>query len=171
MARKIASLEEIRALREQLSSHGRKVVFTNGCFDLLHVGHVRYLKEARKQGDLLIVGLNDDQSARFIKGPGRPLMAQEDRAEILAALECVDYVVIFSERTAERLVRVLKPDIYVKGGNYTVDELPEARVVAEYGGQVYLTAYIPSRSTTSLLHRILAHCRGERSEGSGRRRN
>jgi D-beta-D-heptose 7-phosphate kinase/D-beta-D-heptose 1-phosphate adenosyltransferase len=161
MTGKIASLEEMRTLREELASQGRKVVFTNGCFDLLHVGHVHYLKEARKQGDLLIVGLNDDESTRHIKGPGRPLMLQEDRAEILAALECIDYVVIFSERTAERLVRILKPDIYVKGGNYKVEELPEAKVVAEYGGQVYLTSLTRGRSTTNLLSAILAHCKRE----------
>jgi rfaE bifunctional protein nucleotidyltransferase chain/domain len=161
MTGKIASLEEMRTLREELASQGRKVVFTNGCFDLLHVGHVHYLKEARQQGDLLIVGLNDDESTRHIKGPGRPLMLQEDRAEILAALECIDYVVIFSERTAERLVRILKPDIYVKGGNYKVEELPEAKVVAEYGGQVYLTSLTRGRSTTNLLSAILAHCKRE----------
>lgn len=159
MAGKIASLEEMRALRGQLASQARKVVFTNGCFDLLHVGHVRYLKEARKQGDLLIVGLNDDESTRRIKGPGRPFVAQNDRAELLAALECVDYVVIFGERTAEKLVKALKPDIYVKGGNYTVEELPEAQVVSEYGGQVYLAPLIPGRSTTKLLSAILAHCK------------
>lgn len=161
MTNKIASLEEMRTLREELASQGRKVVFTNGCFDLLHVGHVHYLKEARQQGDLLIVGLNDDESTRHIKGPGRPLMLQVDRAEILAALECIDYVVIFSERTAERLVRILKPDIYVKGGNYKVEELPEAKVVAEYGGQVYLTSLTRGRSTTNLLSAILAHCKRE----------
>ena len=157
MNRKIVSWEEMRVLREQLASRGKKVVFTNGCFDLLHVGHVRYLKEARQQGDLLIVGLNDDESTRCIKGPGRPLMAQDDRAETLAALEHVDYVVMFSERTAERLVGTLRPDIYVKGGNYGMEELPEAKVVASYGGKVYLTSVTPGRSTTNLISAILAH--------------
>ncbi len=161
MTGKIASLEEMCVLREQLASRGSKVVFTNGCFDLLHVGHVRCLKEAKEQGDLLIVGLNDDESTRHIKGAGRPLMLQEDRAEILAALEFIDYVVIFSERTAERLVGVLKPDIYVKGGNYEVEELPEAKVVAEYGGRVHLAPLTPGRSTTNLLSAILAHCKTE----------
>ena len=161
MTHKIVSLEEICSLREQLASQGRKVVFTNGCFDLLHIGHVRYLKEAKKQGDLLIVGLNDDESTRHIKGPGRPFIAQRDRAEILAALEFVDYVIIFSERTAERLVRALKPDTYVKGGNYRVEELPEAKVVAEYGGQVHLTPVTAGRSTTNLISDILAHYEGE----------
>ncbi len=161
MTGKIASLEEMRVLREQLASQGKKVVFTNGCFDLLHVGHVRYLKEAREQGDLLIVGLNSDESTRHIKGPGRPVMGHGDRAEILAALECVDHVVIFNERTAERLVRVLKPDIYVKGGNYRVEELPEAKVVAQYGGRVYLTAHTPGRSTTDLLSAAMARSNRE----------
>lgn len=157
MTGKIMSLEEMRVLRQQFASQGKKVVFTNGCFDLLHVGHVRYLKEARQQGDLLILGLNDDESTRYIKGPGRPLMVQEDRAEILAALEYVDYVVIFSERTAERLVGGLKPDVYVKGGNYKVEDLPEAKVVAGYGGQVYLTSVTSGRSTTNLIAAVLAH--------------
>ena len=157
MTAKIISVEEMIVFREQFASQGRKVVFTNGCFDLLHVGHVRYLKEAKQQGDLLVVGLNDDESTRYIKGPGRPLMAQEDRAEILAALEYVNYVIIFSERTAERLVGTLKPDIYVKGGNYKVEELPEAAVVVGYGGQVYLTSVTPGRSTTSLIAAVLAY--------------
>ena len=157
----VVSLEEARALRERAASRGRRVVFTNGCFDLLHVGHVRYLQEARKQGDLLIVGLNDDRSTRRVKGPGRPYLAQDDRAEILAALECVDCVVMFGERTAEQLVRALKPDVYVKGGNYSITDLPEARTVAEYGGQVYLTPFIPDRSTTDLISTIVAHHLGE----------
>lgn len=159
MTGKIVPLEELGALREQLASQHKKVVFTNGCFDLMHVGHLRYLREARRQGDLLIVGVNSDESTRRIKGPGRPLMAQEDRAEILAALECVDYVVIFRELTAERLVRELRPDVYAKGGNYRVEELPEAKVVAEYGGQVYLTSFTPGRSTTDLLSAVLALAR------------
>lgn len=137
-------------------------MFTNGCFDLLHVGHVRYLREARKQGDLLIVGLNSDNSTRCIKGPGRPIMPQEDRAEILAALESVDYVVIFSESTAERLVMALKPDVYVKGGNYEIESLPEAKVATAYGGQVYLASATPGRSTTNLISAILAHDQEER---------
>jgi rfaE bifunctional protein nucleotidyltransferase chain/domain len=161
MGGNIVSLDEVHTLRQQLASQGQKVVFTNGCFDLLHVGHVRYLKEARKQGDLLIVGLNDDASTRSIKGSGRPFVAQEDRAEILAALQSVDYVVIFSERTAEGLVRALKPDVYVKGGNYTIEELPEAEVVVEYGGEVYLTPVTAGRSTTNLVSAILAHFRRE----------
>lgn len=156
MAEKIMSLEQARAVREQVASRGGRVVFTNGCFDLLHVGHVRYLKEARRQGDLLIVGLNNDESTRQLKGEGRPFMVERDRAEILAALECVDCVVLFSEGTAENLVRALKPDIYVKGGNYRLQELPEADVVAEYDGEVYLTPVTRGRSTTRLIAAIVA---------------
>jgi rfaE bifunctional protein nucleotidyltransferase chain/domain len=156
MTEKIMSLEQARAVREQVASRGGRVVFTNGCFDLLHVGHVRYLKEARGQGDLLIVGLNDDESTRRLKGEGRPFMVERDRAEILAALECVDCVVLFSEGTAENLVRALKPDIYVKGGNYRLQELPEADVVAEYDGEVYLTPVTRGRSTTRLISAIVA---------------
>jgi rfaE bifunctional protein nucleotidyltransferase chain/domain len=157
MTKKIVSLEEARAIRDQVASQGGRVVFTNGCFDLLHVGHVRYLKEAKGQGDLLVVGLNDDGSTRRLKGKGRPFMVQGDRAEILAALECVDCVVLFSEATAESLVRALKPDVYVKGGNYRLEELPEAEVVAEYGGEIHLTPVTRGRSTTGLISAIVAH--------------
>ncbi len=161
MSGKIVSLEKARSLRELAASEGKSVVFTNGCFDLLHVGHIRYLKEAREQGDLLFVGLNDDESTRLVKGPGRPYVGQEDRAEVLAALRCVDYVVFFSERTAERLVSVLKPDTYVKGGNYRQEELPEARVVTSYGGRVHLTSLIADRSTSDLISTIVARHSGE----------
>lgn len=160
MSGKIVSVEKMGALRKELASAGKTVVMTNGCFDLLHVGHLRCLKEAREQGDMLIVGLNDDRSTRRVKGRGQPFVPQEDRAELLAALECVDYVVMFSEPTAERLVRALKPDIYVKGGDYLAEELPEAKVVAEYGGKIYLAPLTPGRSTSDLVSAIVAHYRG-----------
>jgi rfaE bifunctional protein nucleotidyltransferase chain/domain len=156
MSGEVVSLEKARALREQAASQGKRVVLTNGCFDLLHVGHIRYLKEAKEQGDVLFVGLNDDDSTRRVKGPGRPYVGQEDRAEILASLRCVDYVVVFSEKTAEKLVGVLQPDVYVKGGNYRLEELPEARIVAGYGGEVYLTSLVAQRSTSSLVSAIVA---------------
>jgi rfaE bifunctional protein nucleotidyltransferase chain/domain len=161
MSGEVVSLEKAQALREQAASEGKRVVFTNGCFDLLHVGHVRYLKEAREQGDVLFVGLNDDDSTRRVKGPGRPYVGQEDRAEVLAALRCVDYVVLFSEETAERLVSILKPDVYVKGGNYRLEELPEARIVAGYGGEVHLTSLVAHRSTSNLISAIVARYREE----------
>jgi len=155
MTGSVVSLEEAITLRGQAKSESRRVVFTNGCFDLLHVGHVRYLQEAARQGDLLFVGLNDDRSTRQVKGPGRPFVSQEDRAEILAALRCVDYVVLFSEKTAERLISVLRPDVYVKGGNYQLEDLPEAQVVEAYGGEVHLTSLTPDRSTSKLISAIL----------------
>ncbi len=161
MSGEVVSLKKARSLRELALSQGKSVVFTNGCFDLLHVGHVRYLKEAREQGDLLFVGLNDDESTRGVKGPGRPYVGQDERAEVLAALRYVDYVVIFSEKTAERLVAVLKPDVYVKGGNYRQEELPEARIVTDYGGRVHLTSLIANRSTSDLISTIVARHTGD----------
>jgi rfaE bifunctional protein nucleotidyltransferase chain/domain len=158
---KVVSLEKAQTLREQAASQDKRVVFTNGCFDLLHVGHIRYLQEAKEQGDMLFVGLNDDESTRRVKGPGRPYVNQEDRAELLAALRCVDYVLLFSEDTAERLVGALKPEVYVKGGNYRREDLPEAGIVTGYGGEVYLTSLVADRSTTDLVSAILARHLGE----------
>jgi len=116
--KKVLSLEELLPIRERLKAEGKTLVLTNGHFDLLHVGHVRCLQQAKRLGDVLVVGLNSDASTRALKGSGRPLVPQEERAEVLAALECVDYVVIFEERTAERLVAALKPEVYVKGGDW-----------------------------------------------------
>src|SRR6059058_3387522 len=118
MSSKIVGLEELSERSKQLRAAGKKMVATNGCFDLLHVGHVRYLQAARALGDMLIIGLNSDASVRAYKGPTRPLVAQDERAELLAALACVDYVTIFDEPTAEALMAALQPDIYVKGGDY-----------------------------------------------------
>ncbi|GAC1364040.1 MAG: adenylyltransferase/cytidyltransferase family protein [Ktedonobacteraceae bacterium] len=137
-------------------------VFTNGCFDLLHLGHVRYLQEARALGDFLILGLNSDESTRALKGPTRPLVAEAERAEILAALACIDYVTIFPETTASQLVETLKPAIYVKGGDYAgaqdnqpdTKRLPEAQVVQAYGGSIRLIPYLPHHSTTELIAKI-----------------
>jgi rfaE bifunctional protein nucleotidyltransferase chain/domain len=141
---------------------GERGVFTNGCFDLLHLGHVRYLQEARALGDFLVVGLNSDSSVRLLKGAGRPLVPAAERAEILAALACVDYVTIFGEPTASALIALLRPALYVKGGDYasgagtTPDpqRLPEARTVQEYGGSVRLIPYLPGHSTTELIAAI-----------------
>ncbi|MGE5617721.1 MAG: D-glycero-beta-D-manno-heptose 1-phosphate adenylyltransferase [Sphingomonadaceae bacterium] len=135
---------------------GKTVVLTNGCFDLVHAGHVRYLREAASLGDLLVVGLNSDASIRAFKEPGRPIVPQEDRAELLAALEMVDFVVPFDEKTAEDLVAEVRPDVYVKGGDYTPETLPEARIVEGYGGLVKLVRYHEGRSTTEIIRRILA---------------
>ena len=141
---------------------GERGVFTNGCFDLLHLGHICYLQEARALGDFLILGLNSDEGVRLLKGTGRPLVPEDERAKILAALMCIDYVTIFSEPTAGPLVSVLQPSIYVKGGDYAgsenntpdTDRLPEAKVVHQYGGHVRLIPYLAHHSTTELIAAI-----------------
>ena len=180
-----ATVDAITRRRAQ----GARVVFTNGVFDLLHLGHVRYLREARDLGDLLIVAVNSDASTRHLKGLARPIIGEDERAETLAALASVDYVTIFADVTAERLVRLLRPAIYVKGADYAgtaadargrtlhltpeelrrvvsgqatnhagltglAERLPEARVVAEYGGSLALIAYLPGHSTSDLIARI-----------------
>jgi rfaE bifunctional protein nucleotidyltransferase chain/domain len=141
-------------LAAQLKKRHQIVVFTNGCFDILHVGHVRYLQAARELGDCLVVGLNSDASVVRLKGPARPVNPETDRAEVLSGLAAVDYVVIFDEPTAEALVREIQPDIYVKGGDYAVELLPEARIVTEYGGKTVLIPEVPGRSTTNLIRKI-----------------
>ena len=153
--KKVLSLEELLPIREHLKAEGKTLVLTNGHFDLLHVGHVRCLQQAKALGDVLVVGLNSDASTRALKGAGRPLVPQEERAEVLAALECVDFVVIFEERTAERLVAALKPEVYVKGGDWTLEDLPEAKAVAECGGRVEILPQVPGRSTTEIIKTIL----------------
>jgi rfaE bifunctional protein nucleotidyltransferase chain/domain len=135
---------------------GRTMVFTNGCFDLLHVGHVRYLAAARKLGDLLVVGLNSDDSVRELKGPSRPLNSEEDRAEVLAALSSVDHVVVFDEKRASAIIRELKPDVYAKGGDYTAETLDpdEVAVLQEIGARIEILPLIRGKSTTNLLEAI-----------------
>jgi D-beta-D-heptose 7-phosphate kinase/D-beta-D-heptose 1-phosphate adenosyltransferase len=146
---------------------GKRIVLTNGCFDLLHVGHVRGFQASRAHGDVLVVGANADESVRRLKGPDRPLVPEHERAEILAALAAVDYVAIFPETTAETLAALVRPDVYVKGADYAsapdsseprIDEqrLPEARIVRAHGGRVVLLPITPGRSTTGLVERIRA---------------
>ena len=130
------------------------VVFTNGCFDILHAGHVRYLTTAKSYGDHLIVGLNSDASVKRLKGKSRPINSQDDRAEVLAALRAVDDVVIFEEQTAEALIELIRPDIYVKGGDYNMSNLPEAKIVESYGGHIEFVRLVPGRSTTNLINRM-----------------
>ena len=133
---------------------GRTVVFTNGVFDLLHPGHVRYLRDARALGDVLIVGLNADASVRRLKGDTRPIHRAADRAQVLAALSCVDHIVEFADDTPARLLELARPDVYVKGGDYTLATLPEAPLVARLGGEVRLLPYLEEFSTTGILARI-----------------
>lgn len=129
----------------------KKVVFTNGCFDLLHVGHVRYLQEAKAQGDLLVVGLNSDSSVKKLKGPTRPVQIEADRAEILAALSAVDYVVIFDEETPEKLIHAVRPHVLVKGGDWKPETIVGAPFVMSYGGEVKSLQFVQGKSTTSLI--------------------
>jgi D-beta-D-heptose 7-phosphate kinase/D-beta-D-heptose 1-phosphate adenosyltransferase len=144
------------ALAEHLAGLPGTTVFTNGCFDLLHVGHLRYLMAARALGDRLVLGLNDDASVRRLKGPTRPLVVEDERAELLAGLECVDFVTLFPEATADALLATLKPHIYAKGGDYTPDTLPEAPTVRAYGGEIRIITFVPGRSTTGLVEKIQA---------------
>jgi rfaE bifunctional protein nucleotidyltransferase chain/domain len=152
--------EAIRSAKQQ----GKSVVFTNGCFDILHIGHVRYLQDARSQGDLLVVGVNSDASVSRLKGPGRPVVREEERVEILAALECVDYVTIFSEDTPVELILAIKPNIHVKGGDYKPEDLPEADAVESVGGEVRIVSYTSTEtegwSTTNLIGRIVQNRNG-----------
>lgn len=152
---KVLPLEELRRILGEFGRREKRVVLTNGHFDLLHIGHLRYLQEAKALGDILVVGVNSDASTRRLKGPGRPILPQGERAELLAALACVDYVTVFEEDTAEELVQVLRPDVYVKGGDYAQGKpLPEAKAVAAYGGEVRILALVPDHSTSALLERI-----------------
>lgn len=140
---------------------GKTVVFTNGCFDILHVGHVRYLRQARAMGELLIVGLNTDKSVRVLKGSNRPVNSQDNRAEVLAALEFVDYVVLFDEDTPVELIKDIKPDIDVKGGDYNIEDMPEARIMRDLGGRVEIIPYSVTQSeafsTTQTIRRANNH--------------
>ena len=145
---------DIEKFCDILHQAGRKIVFTNGCFDILHAGHVRYLEQARTCGDYLILGLNTDQSVQQLKGPQRPLNNEIDRAEVVGALRSVDAVVLFGEKTAAELIAKVKPDVYVKGGDYTLDTLPEAKIVQSYGGRVEFIAMVDGRSTTNVIEKI-----------------
>jgi len=152
---KIKERNALKQILEQKREAGRKIVFTNGCFDLLHVGHVKYLQKARKLGDLLVLGLNSDDSIRRLKGPKRPLIDQDERAHILAALDCIDYVVTFDEDTPLELISLLRPHILVKGGDYTPEGVVGKEIVESYGGRVELIQFVDGRSTTNLISRIL----------------
>ena len=152
---KIKHLDVLTAIITAEKARGKQVVFTNGCFDLLHAGHVKYLQKARSLGDLLVLGLNSDASVRRLKGEKRPLIGEEERAHILAALDCIDYVVIFDEDTPLELITALKPHILAKGGDYTADGVVGKDVVEAYGGRVELVTFVDGKSTTNIIERIL----------------
>jgi rfaE bifunctional protein nucleotidyltransferase chain/domain len=153
---KVFDTARLKSWRESLLSNRKKLVVTNGCFDLLHLGHVAYLHEARKLGDALLIGLNSDEAVRKLKGTGRPINNQNDRALVLAGLASVSAVYVFEGTSATSFLSSVCPEIYVKGGDYTVDQLPadERRVVQEGGGLIHVLKLIPGRSTTSLVERI-----------------
>ena len=150
------TFDSLPAWRERMRRERKRVVATNGCFDLLHVGHVRYLEQARSLGDTLMIGVNSDSSVRQLKGEGRPLNSAEERAEVLAALESVGAVLIFDEMRATRFLAAIAPDIYVKGGDYTLESLNQEEVVAvrQGGGTIQILPLVPGRSTSSLMERI-----------------
>jgi len=149
----VRSFDNIEAALAPLRSQGKKIVFTNGVFDLLHVGHVRYLQEARALGDALVIGVNADASVKRLKGPTRPIQNENDRAEILAALACVDFTVIFTEDTPENLIHKVKPDILVKGGDWKIDSIVGASFVMSYGGKVLSLQFVDGKSTTKIIEK------------------
>ena len=146
--------EEVRALGERLRREGRRISFANGCFDILHVGHVRYLEEARNCGDVLVVGVNSDRAVATLKGEGRPILCEECRAELVAALESVDYVVIFDALTAAEILLDLLPDVHCKGTDYSKESVPERDVVKGFGGEVRIVGDPKNHSTRELLAEI-----------------
>ena len=153
-AKILRSLDELRRVRAQLREAGRRLVFTNGCFDILHVGHVRYLSEARRLGDALLVAINNDASVRALKGEGRPVMNEEERAELLAALASVDYVTVFDDVSPRSLIAEILPDVLVKGGDYALEEIHGREEVEGAGGRVVALPFVEGASTTGIIERI-----------------
>ena len=150
--RKIVKCENFAPIREQLRNDGKTIVLCHGVFDLVHYGHIEHLQEASAQGDVLVVSVT---AAKYVnKGPGRPYFSDQQRLKFLAELECVDYVVIFDEPTAEALITKVHPDVYVKGGDYTLETLPEGQIVKSYGGEVELVTLVEGRSTTNIIKKI-----------------
>ena len=146
--------KDLNGVIKELRENKKTIVATNGCFDILHVGHVRYLKKANALGDILIVAVNSDKSTRELKGPSRPINSQNDRMEILSSLTCVDYVILFDKISPVDLLLEIKPDIYAKGGDYTIESLPEAKAILSYGGKVELIDFVDGKSTTNLINKI-----------------
>jgi rfaE bifunctional protein nucleotidyltransferase chain/domain len=154
VARKVVDRDALVQRAASERDAGRTIAFANGCFDLLHVGHVRYLESASREADILVVAINDDASVRELKGPGRPILSAADRAELVAALRCVDYVVIFSEPTVGPLLDALRPEVHCKGTDYTVESVPEREIVKAYGGRTAIVGDPKDHSTRDLLSRI-----------------
>ena len=151
----LLSQRDMQKKVKQLQESGKKVVFTNGVFDILHVGHLTYLEEARELGDVLIVGVNSDRSVKTNKGDKRPINSEKNRAEMLLGLKFVDFTVIFDEKTPENLLSLLKPDIHVKGGDYKKEDLPETEIVEKNGGEVKILSFVDNISTTEIINKII----------------
>lgn len=146
--------EKLGEIVEELKKQGKTIVFTNGCFDILHVGHLKYLNEAKRQGDILIVGVNSDSSVKKLKGETRPINNQFDRAEILGGLKAVDFTTIFEEQTPIETLEVIKPNIHIKGGDYKKEDLPETKIVEKNGGEVRILSFVDGKSTTNIINKI-----------------
>ncbi len=154
MTGKLKSASALAGIAANIKRRGKKIVFTNGCFDILHAGHVEYLSKARKMGDILVIGLNSDGSVKKLKGDSRPVNNEVDRAKVLSALYFVDYVTIFSEETPERLIKKIKPDYLVKGGDWTEEKIAGANFVKSYGGKVKIVPFVAGYSTSSVIDKI-----------------
>ena len=155
MKQKIKTREEVRNIIQDLKAKGKRIVFTNGCFDFLHLGHIRYLEKAKTLGDILVVGVNSDHSVQNLKGPKRPILPEEERAEILSGLGCVDYITIFDEEDPLELISTLQPDILVKGGDWTKETTVGREVVERSGGEVVILPFVEGASTSNLIDTIL----------------
>jgi D-beta-D-heptose 7-phosphate kinase/D-beta-D-heptose 1-phosphate adenosyltransferase len=155
MANKIKTQTELISILEDFRRNGKKIVFTNGCFDLLHIGHIKYLREAKGFGDILVVALNSDSSVRRLKGDKKPLIPQSERAEVLSALEMVDYVTIFDEDTPYEIIKELQPDVLIKGGDWTIEKIVGRDIVEAKGGKVIAIPFIEGASTSRIVERIL----------------
>jgi D-beta-D-heptose 7-phosphate kinase/D-beta-D-heptose 1-phosphate adenosyltransferase len=155
MKQKIKTRKELLRIIKDLKAKGKRLVFTNGCFDLLHIGHVRYLEKAKGLGDVLFVGVNSDSSIRKLKGPKRPILSEEERAEILSGLGCVDYVTLFDEIDPLKLITSLQPDVLVKGGDWTKEQTVGKEVVERSGGEVVIIPFVKGASTSNLIETIL----------------
>ena len=158
----VINKNEISILIKKIRNERKKIIFTNGCFDILHVGHVKFLEKAKSLGDVLIVGINNDSSVSRLKGLGRPLINDQERSKIVASLNSVDYVIVFNEDTPTELISQIKPDIHVKGGDYEIDNLPERSEVLKYGGKIEILPLYEGKSTTNLIKKIRDDFRNEK---------
>ena len=154
--KKLYSLPQLKKIIEEKKHQGKKIVLANGCFDLIHVGHIRYLKESKKRGNILVVAVNSDSSIRQLKGEGRPILKEKERVEIISSFYFVDYITVFEEKTVEKILLALKPDFQAKGSDYTQETVPEKETVASYGGKIAISGGPKIRSTSQLIREIAA---------------